>query len=54
MTHPGTDLDAAGELKSVEQHQADILGAIEPIQSLDLQLLDARALQQPATTGGGQ
>jgi molybdopterin molybdotransferase len=41
MTAPGTDLDAPGELKSVEQHQADILGSIEPIQSLDLQLLDA-------------
>ena len=28
-------------MKSVEQHLADILGAIEPLPSLDLQLLDA-------------
>jgi molybdopterin molybdotransferase len=41
MTQPVPELDGPDELKSVEQHLADILGAVEPIAPLDLQLLDA-------------
>ncbi len=36
-----SELESPGELKSVEQHLDDVLGAIEAIAPLDLQLLDA-------------
>lgn len=41
MSQSMPDLDAPDELKSVDQHLADILGSVEPIAPLDLQLLDA-------------